>query len=303
MSKITDIEHAVSAHAKWLRNEIKFPKRNEDITQGRQELLDAANASADGGTLAEYLDKKLGLERVATSHLAVLPLPESMTWEDMLNPTNKPAIADYWDSRHHHPDEWVASLPVYWSTVIYKAIAEHTIQGDIRDYFGKQPENNVLASSLVLHSLGSASRHGHYAAMRHCHLGRVWWEQHTARKVAACEECGLTEKEAYDITQRHPAFHIQVLSMSVANLTTLCSPCLLASLFATVEDATTNKIVGIKTSTFNDEYLIRQWVREIGKSFYGNIPEYMDWAQVLKLTENSLRKAIEKASKSATNTA
>ncbi len=293
MSKMTDMDHAISAHAKWLKNEIKFPTKDDDITHGRQELLDAVNSSADGTVLAEYLDKKLGLERVVTSTLPILSLPMSLSWENMATSDNKQVIADYWDSLDFAPDNWLASLPVYWAAVHYKAIAENTIQGDIRKYFENKPQNTIEASNLAIHRLGSApQRYGYYATMQQCQTGRIWWERHISKKVAVVPKCALSESRAYEIAQKHTAFYNQVLAMSIANLTTLNSAEMLAALFSIADSVSNNKIGGIKPSAFNDEPLIRKWIREIGKTFYATIPEYMEWQAVLKGLENSLRKAI-----------
>lgn len=293
MSKMTDIDHAISAHAKWLRKEIKFPTQDQDITAGRQELLDAVNVSVDGTVLAEYLDKKLGMERVVTSTLPILPMPESLSWENMAVPDNKPVIADYWDSLDCTPDNWLASLPVYWVAVHYKAIVENNIPGNIKKYFESNSKSTIEASTLIIHRLGSTpQRDGYSAPMRHCHIGRTWWERCTARKVAVAQNCELSESRAYEIIQKHPAFYNQVLAMSIANLTTLNSTEMLAALFSVADDASNNKIKEIKTSVLNNQALIRKWIREIGTTFYGKIPEYMEWQTVLNEVENSLRKAI-----------
>lgn len=293
MSKMTDIDHAISAHAKWLRKEIKFPTRDEDITPGRQELLDAVNSSFDGTKLAEYLDKKLGLERVVTSTLPILSLPESLSWENMAVPDNKQVIADYWDSLDSTPNNWLASLPVYWAAVHYKTIAENSIHGNIKKYFESSSQSTIEASTLVIHRLGSApQRDGYSAPMRHCHIGRTWWERCTARKVAEAHNCELSESRAYEIIQKHPAFYNQVLAMSIANLTTLNSTEMLAALFSIADDVSNNNIDRIKPSDLNDAALIRKWIREIGKTFYGKIPEYMEWQGILNGVESSLHKAI-----------
>lgn len=293
MSKMTDINHAISAHTKWLRKEIKFPTQDQDITTGRQELLDAVNSSVDGTALAEYLDKKLGMERVVTSTLPILSMPESLSWENMAIPNNKPVIADYWDSLDCPPDNWLASLPVYWVAVHYKAIVENNINGNIKKYFESNSKSTIEASTLVIHRLGSApQRDGYSAPMRHCHIGRTWWERCTAKKVAVSHNCEFSESRAYEIIQKYPAFYNQVLAMSIANLTTLNSTEMLAALFSIVDDASNNKIEGIKKSFLNKEDFIRKWIREIGKTFYGKIPEYMEWQAVLNEVENSLRKAM-----------
>ena len=293
MSKMTDIDHAISAHANWLRKEIKFPTQDEDITPGRHELLDAVSSSDDGMTLAEYLDKKLGVERVVTSTFPILSLPESLSWENMAIPDNKSVIADYWDSLDCTPNDWLASLPVYWVAVHYKAIVENNIHGNINKYFESRAQSTVEASTLVIHRLGSApQRDGYSAPMRHCHIGRTWWERHTAKKVAVAENCELSESRAYEIIQQHPAFYNQVLAMSIANLTTLNSTEMLAALFSIADDASNNKIEEIKTSVLNKEAFIRKWIREIGKTFYGKIPEYTEWQAVLNGVETSLRKAM-----------
>ena len=293
MNKMTDIDHAISSHAKWLREEIKFPTKDEDITPGRHELLDAVNSSDDGTTLADYLDKKLGVERVVTSTFPILSLPESLSWENMAIPDNKPVIADYWDSLDCTPNDWLASLPVYWVAVHYKAIVENNIHGNINKYFESRAQSTVEASTLVIHRLGSApQRDGYSAPMRHCHIGRTWWERRTAKKVAVAENCELSESRAYEIIQQHPAFYNQVLAMSIANLTTLNSTEMLAALFSIADDASNNKIEGIKTSVLNKEAFIRKWIREIGKTFFGRIPEYMEWQAVLNGVESSLRKAM-----------
>lgn len=293
MSKMTDIDHAISSHAKWLREEIKFPTKDEDITVGRQELLDAVKSSDDGTTLADYLDKKLGVERVVTSTLPILSLPESLSWENMAIADNKQTITDYWDSLDCTPNNWLASLPVYWTAVHYKAIVENSIHGNIKQYFESRAQSTVEASTLVIHRLGSApQRDGYSAPMRHCHIGRTWWERRTAKKVAVAENCELSESRAYEIIQQHPAFYNQVLAMSIANLTTLNSTEMLAALFSIADDISNNKIEGIKISFLNNQAFIRKWIREIGKTFYGRIPEYMEWQAVLNEVESSLRKAM-----------
>ena len=80
--------------------------------------------------------------------------------------------------------------------------------------------------------------------------------------------------------------------MSIANLTTLNSAEMLAALFSIADGTSNSKIGGIEPSVLNNEVLIRKWIREIGKTFYATIPEYMEWQAVLKGVGDSLRKAI-----------
>lgn len=287
---MTDMDYAISAHAKWLKNEIKFPRTDGDITPGRQELLDTVNSSADGTALVEYLDKKLGMERVITSNVPILSLPKHLSWDNMANSDNKQDIADYFDRSGFILDNWLASLPVYWAAVHYKVILEKTIHGDIRKYFEYESQNSIEVSTRVIHYLGSApQRFGYYSTMIHCPLGRIWWEKQTAKKVASSQK--LTESRAYEIIQKYPTFYRQVLAMSISNLTTLISSEMLTALFTVADNISENRIKNIPSRILDNENFIRKWVREIGKTFYGKIPEYMEWKTVLSETEKSLRKA------------
>lgn len=274
-NEMTAWDTAIQRHARWMRHDIKYPKTGEKLTEGRQKLLDT---SADPVALAEYLDDRLTLSPLidGKSGLESMSLPQGMRWEDIKRRDSALLIAEHWETAEISPE--LASLPVFWAAVHYQAIVNETAKGKFADYMLGTSEDDVTKSNHAVGRLGSAPlRMGYYSAMYYCRLGRIYWQRLVARKVADVDGQQLDTDAVMAFLMDRTALYRVILEMSVSNLTALCNAVLLSGVID-VAAKPANPIGGKKA---------RAWLAEIGKEFYGESPDFMEYETVVRKVERA----------------
>lgn len=281
-SEMTAWDTAIQRHARWMRHDIKHPKTGQEITEGRQKLLDKAG---DPIALAEYLDDRLTLSPLidGKSGLESMSLPQGVRWENISRRDTALRIAEHWENVEISPE--LASLPVFWAAVHYQAIINETAKGKFADYLLGASGDAVAKSNHAVGRLGSAPlRWGYSAAMYRCRLGRIYWQNLIARNVSAVDGQQLDTAGVRSFLMDRNEFYRRILEMSVSKLTALCNGILLSGV--------------IDVASRHDDSMTKKkvlpWLEEIGKEFYGESPDFMDYETVRRKVERAWLRTVER---------
>ena len=279
MARMTAWDTAQYRHSNWIKTELKLSQK-EPVTAGRQLLL--AKAAGDPVEFAEYLDDKTSVSALICdkkSGITKMSLPRGVRWENIPKAAESKKIRAHWSSPEVDINPVQASLPVFWTAVHYQAILDGTATGSLSDYLLGASKDEIGKSSHAIHKLGSTTASGYHAPMRLCVLARIFWQDRLAQKIAAVDGHNSDADAIHSFFLANRDVYNSIVNMSVSRLTVLCNDILLAAVIDIAMAYSVNT-----RSQFNP------WLGEIGKEFYGESPDFMEYESVVYKAKNALNR-------------